>query len=106
MTFELIDIAVRERQAHPRLQGRTTGRVRAVLSESGEGIEQFHELSIAVWADTPEGTSGDDVDMALMLKAAQIVGRLKTRLSAGSRPVQTDAAQDFLTAESPSSGTA
>lgn len=80
MTLELIDIAVRDKQSHPRLSGRVTGHVRAVLSEVLDGREQTHELSIAVWADIPEGTSPGDVDMALMLKAATIIARLKANL--------------------------
>jgi hypothetical protein len=81
MTIELIDINVREWQAHPRLPGRRTGRVRAVLSENGNGINQTHELSIPVWADLAPSASEGDIDMALMLKAAQIVGRLKAQLA-------------------------
>ena len=81
MTFELIDIAVRDKQAHPRLANRTTGHVRAVLSEVQDGRPQTHELAIAVWADLPDGSSEGDVDMALMLKAATIIARLKSSLT-------------------------
>ena len=80
MTIQLIDIAVTQKAPHPRLVNRTTGRVRAVLSEEHGGIESTHELSIPVWADTKETMSEDDIDMALMLKAARIVGRLKSSL--------------------------
>ena len=80
MTLELIDIAVQDRQSHPRLVGRVTGHVRAVLSETLDGREQTHELSIPVWADVAEDTSAADIDMALMLKAAKIVARLKANL--------------------------
>ena len=80
MTFELIDIAVRDKQAHPRLTNRTTGHVRAVLTESQDGRLQTHELAIAVWADLPDGSSEGDVDMALMLKAATIIARVKSNL--------------------------
>lgn len=83
MTLQLIDISVTDRQAHPRLAGRTTGRVRAVLTESHDGTEQTHELTIPVWADTPEGTSQADIDMALMVKAADIIGRLKLSIDGG-----------------------
>jgi hypothetical protein len=78
--LQLIDIAVREKQPHPRLEGRTTGHVRAMLSEELGGQTQNHELDIAVWADTAPGASDADIDMALMLKAAAIIARLKSRL--------------------------
>ena len=81
MTLQLIDISVRDKAAHPRLLGRTTGHVRAVLSETLGGQEQTHELAIAVWADLPEGSADADIDMALMLKAADIIARLKSNLS-------------------------
>jgi len=77
MTLELIDIAVKDKQSHPRLAGRVTGHVRAALKEELDGREHIHELSISVWADVAEQTAPDDVDMALMLKAAQIVKRMK-----------------------------
>lgn len=83
MTFQLIDIEVQSRAAHPRLTGRTTGRVRAVLSETRDGREQTHDLSISVWADLPADASDADIDMALMLKAADIVARLKSQLEVG-----------------------
>jgi len=80
MTLQLIDISVRDKQAHPRLAGRMTGHVRAVLSETLGGTEQTHELAIPVWADMPEGASDADIDMALMLKGADIIARLKAGL--------------------------
>lgn len=83
MTFQLIDIEVQSRAAHPRLAGRTTGRVRAVLNETRDGREQTHDLSISVWADLPADASDSDIDMALMLKAADIVTRLKSQLEVG-----------------------
>ena len=79
--MELIDIAVRDKQAHPRLANRTTGHVRAVLSEQLDGQTQNHELAIPVWADTNPGASDADIDMALMLKAAAIIARLKAHLA-------------------------
>ena len=83
MTLQLIDIVVTDRKAHPRLAGRTTGRVRAVLTETQDGREQTHELNIPVWADLPDGTSEADIDMALMVKAADIIGRLKLSIDGG-----------------------
>lgn len=80
MTYTLIDIAVTEKAAHPRLANRTTGRVRAVLSEERDGSECTHQLSINVWADTTETMSEDDINMALMLKAANIISRVKADL--------------------------
>lgn len=81
MRFELIDIAVQDKQAHPRLAGRTTGHVRAVLQEDLGDRQQTHELVIAAWADVAADASDNDIDMALMLKAAAIVARLKGNLS-------------------------
>lgn len=82
MTLELIDIAVRDKQAHPRLTGRITGHVRAVLIETLDGNEHSHELSIPVWADVANDAAPGDIDMALMLKAAQIIARLKQTMTA------------------------
>lgn len=81
MSIELVEIAVIDRQHHVRLAGRVTGRVRAVLSESQDGRQQLHELAIPVWADTTTGDSASDIDMALMLKAADIIARLKLSLA-------------------------
>jgi hypothetical protein len=80
MTLELIDIAVRDKAPHPRLAGRITGHVRALLSETAPGLAQTHDLAIPVWADTLAGASDADIDMALMLKAADIIARLKANL--------------------------
>jgi hypothetical protein len=82
MTLQLIDITVRDKQAHPRLAGRVIGHVRAVLVETIGTQEQTHDLAIPVWADIAEGTSDGDIDMALMLKAADIIARLKANLGA------------------------
>ena len=84
MTLQLIDISVRDKQVHPRLPGRMTGHVRAVLTEMLDGVEQTHDLAIPVWADLPEGASDADIDMALMLKGADIVARLKAGLGPAS----------------------
>jgi len=80
MSLELIDIALAERQPHPRLPQRITGKVRAVLTETIDGQEQRHEIYIPAWIDRRADMSEEDVDLALMVKAADIVGRLKTRL--------------------------
>jgi hypothetical protein len=80
LSYELIDIAVTEKHDHPRLQGRVTGKVRVILRESRDGQEVSHELFIPVWAQFAETKSDGDVDMALMLKAASIVARLKASL--------------------------
>lgn len=84
MTIELIDIALAERQAHPRLQDRITGKVRAVLTET-IGEQQFrHELMLPVWVDVRSGMSEEDIELGLMVKAADIVGRLKQQLGPAS----------------------
>ncbi|MDB5530895.1 MAG: hypothetical protein JWR51_3998 [Devosia sp.] len=80
MPHELIDIAVTEKHDHPHLKGRVTGKVRVILRESLDGHETDHELFIPVWAQFAESKSEGDVDMALMLKAAAIVTRLKANL--------------------------
>lgn len=86
MTLQLIDISVREKQAHPRLAGRITGHVRAIMAETLGQQDQQHELDIAVWADVMIGTSDADIDMALMLKAASIIARLKASLNVEPKP--------------------
>jgi hypothetical protein len=86
MTLQLIDIAVRDKQAHPRLAGRMTGHVRAVLSEMVGSREQTHELAIPVWADVAPDATEADIDMALMVKAADIIARLKANLGSSETP--------------------
>ena len=81
MPYELIDIAVTEKHDHPRLAGRVTGKVRVVLRETIDGRDATHELFIPVWAQFAEVKDEGAVDMALMLKAASIVARLKTHLA-------------------------
>jgi hypothetical protein len=87
LPYELIDIAVTEKHDHPRLAGRVTGKVRVVLREVVGGQEASHELFIPVWAQFSEARSDGDVDMALMLKAATIVARLKASLGSSDDPV-------------------
>ena len=84
MTLQLIDISLRDKQAHPRLPGRMTGHVRAVLTEMLDGAEQTHDLAITVWADLPPDASDADIEMALLLKGADIVARLKAGLGTPS----------------------
>ncbi|HTN60224.1 MAG TPA: hypothetical protein VL147_01560 [Devosia sp.] len=81
MPYDLIDIAVAEKHAHPRLNGRVTGKVRVLLRETAPGRETTHELFIPVWAQFTELKNDGDVDTALMLKAAAIVARLKANLT-------------------------
>lgn len=57
-----------------------TGHVRAVLSEIVGTQEQTHELAIPVWADVAPDASDADIDMALMVKAADIIARLKANI--------------------------
>jgi len=80
MPYQLIDISVAEKHPHPRLANRINGRVRAVLNEERDGAIYPHELSIPVWAETTKAMSDGDIDMALMLKAATIVTKLKATL--------------------------
>ncbi|WP_375451188.1 hypothetical protein [uncultured Devosia sp.] len=83
MPYDLIEIAVSEKHPHPRLEGRVTGKVRVILRETMDGRDATHELFIPVWAQFAETRPEGDVDMALMLKAATIVARLKANLSRG-----------------------
>ena len=80
MTIELIDIGLAERQAHPRLPDRVTGKVRAVLTETIGGQHYRHDLMLPVWVDVHAGMTDEDIDLGLMVKAADIVGRLKHTL--------------------------
>lgn len=80
MSLELIDIALAERQPHPALTERITGKVRAVLTET-IGEEQLrHEILVPVWIDASAGMSDEDIELGLMVKAADIVGRLKQHM--------------------------
>jgi hypothetical protein len=81
MTLELIDIALAERQTHPRIANRVTGKVRAVLTETVGEQTVRHELLVPAWIDARAGMSDEDIDLALLVKAAEIVGRLKQRLA-------------------------
>ena len=90
MSLELIDIALAERQPHPTLPERMTGKVRAVLTETIGGREVRHEIMVPVWMDVRDGMSDDDIELGLMVKAAGIVGRLKQHMGppAGNAPQQ------------------
>lgn len=57
-----------------------TGKVRAILTETLGGREIRHELTVPVWVDVQAGMSEEDVELALMVKAADIVSRLKQHL--------------------------
>lgn len=80
MSLDLIDIALAERQPHPTLAERITGKVRAILTETIGGQELRHEIMVPVWMDVREGMSDEDIELGLMVKAADIVGRLKQHL--------------------------
>ena len=80
MSLDLIDIALAERQPHPTLAERMTGKVRAVLTETIGGQEFRHEIMVPVWMDVREGMSDEDIELGLMVKAADIVGRLKQHM--------------------------
>ncbi|MEQ8598833.1 MAG: hypothetical protein RLP98_02815 [Devosia sp.] len=80
MSLELIDIALAERQPHPTLAERMTGKVRAVLTETIGEKEIRHEIMVPVWLDVQAGMSDEDIELGLMVKAADIVGRLKQHM--------------------------
>ena len=80
MPYNLIDIAVTERRPHPILGSRILGTVRAVLHEAHDWHNQDHSLSLKVWTEADEQMSDDDINMALLLKAASVIGRVKANL--------------------------
>ena len=90
MTFKLIDIAVTERHPHPRIAGRVVGAVRAVLSEVQEGYAQEHDIHVNVWTEVSEEMSEADVDLALMMKASDIITRVKAQLDPGKPPLAAE----------------
>ena len=81
MSLELIDIALAERQPHPRIPNRINGKVNAVLTETIGSDNLRHELVVPVWFDAKAGMTDEDIELGLMVKAADIVGRLKQRLA-------------------------
>lgn len=82
MTIELIEIALAERQAHPRLPNRITGKVRAVLAETLGDQQHQYEIIVPAFIDRDETMTEEDVDLALLVKAAEIINRIKARLAA------------------------
>lgn len=90
MTFKLIDIAVSERHPHPRIAGRMVGVVRAVLSEVQEGFSQEHDIHVNVWTEVNEDMVDADIDLALMMKASDIITRVKARLDPGKPPLAAE----------------
>lgn len=86
MTLELLDIALTERQLHPHLENRVTGKVRAALGEMIGAKEIRHEIVVPVWIDTAPNTPEGDVELALLVKAADIIGRVKSRLAQAPVP--------------------
>ena len=90
MTFKLIDIALIERHPHERIDHRMVGLVRAVLSEVQADYAQEHELRIHVWTQTKPEMSDEDIEMALLLKASDIIVRVKARLEPGAAPLAAE----------------
>jgi hypothetical protein len=90
LTFKLIDIALVERHPHERIASRMVGLVRAVLSEVQPGYAQEHEIRIHVWTETRPGMSDEDIEMALLMKASDIIVRVKARLEPGNTPLAAE----------------
>lgn len=91
MSLELVDIALASQAPHPRLHNRVNGKVRAVLSEDMDGRALQHEIFVPVWVDRHPDMSDDDLELALLVKAADIVGKLKMRLAGPPpQPVSPD----------------
>lgn len=88
MSIEVIDFVLAERQHHPRLAGRITGKVRATLIETIGEKELQHELLVPVWVDVEDDISDEDIELRLKVKAAEIVGRLKRRLAASGEAAE------------------
>lgn len=80
MTLKLIDISVAERGRHRLFADRVVGTVRAVLRETGEGYDQEHVLTLRVWTQVRIGLEEQEIDVALMMKAGEIIGRVKSRI--------------------------
>ena len=85
MSLRLIDIAVLDKHAHPRLHGRVGGVVRAVLEDDAGGLEQTHEILVRVKILVSETMSVDDVDLALMVRAGEIIKRVRGRFEAAEQ---------------------
>lgn len=81
MSLELIDISLAERHPHPRIPDRINGKVNAVLTETIGTENLRHELVVPVWVDVHAGMNDEDIELSLMVKAAEIVGRVKQRLA-------------------------
>lgn len=90
MTFKLIDIALVERRPHERFEDRAVGLVRAVLSEVQQGYAQEHEIRVHVWTQVSPQMSNEDVEMALLMKASDIIMRVKARLDPDSAPLAAE----------------
>jgi len=90
MTFKLIDIALVECQAHERIENRVVGTVRAVLREMQADYAQEHEITVPVWAQTTPEMSDEDIEMALLLKASDIIMRVKAQFEPGTMPLAAE----------------
>lgn len=85
MSLELVDIVLTERHPHPRLENRINGKVRATLVEVLDEREYRHNIDLSVWIDGKPEMSEADVELALLVKGAGIVARLKSNLN-GAKP--------------------
>jgi hypothetical protein len=74
MSFELAACAISEKHAHPRFAGRTLAEVRVTLREHLERVYN-HDLRVKVWADHADSAVDDEIDRALIAKAAHILRR-------------------------------
>ena len=50
------------------------------LTETIGEKEIRHEIMVPVWLDVEAGMSDEDIELGLMVKAADIVGRLKQHM--------------------------
>jgi hypothetical protein len=75
MPFEIKACSIDHMHRHPTLKGRTQARVQVMLRETRPRETFDHNLTLKVWADTPDDMSPTEVKTALLTKAATILKR-------------------------------
>lgn len=75
MPFEIRACTIAGVHPHPRLKGRTEGKVKVTLRETLARHTYDHDLTLKVWADTTPEMSLADINSALLGRAAIILRR-------------------------------
>lgn len=75
MSFEIRACTIVDVRPHPRLAGRTEGKVRVTLRETIDGRSVDHDLTLKAWAETTPAMSLAEVNTALLGRAAVILKR-------------------------------